>query len=187
MATTAPSAVGKWNSFLPAGRAADLRVLHRRVRGPEVDGPLGDGGDAGAGAVRLVVDLDVAVQVAVGLEPAHVERGRERGAGSLEGDRTSRWQGSGSGAGRGGSGRATGRRAAPGAGRRSRCGGARRGRRAAARAGCEREAREHRRARTIRRDVATVDSTSSSYWPRLGRPVMGWGPMALRAQRRHRL
>ena len=76
-----PARSGSEEQLLPRGQGRHLGVLHRGVRCPEVNRPLGDGGDAGAGAIRLIVDLDVAVQVAIRLEPAPDQRGRERGAG----------------------------------------------------------------------------------------------------------
>ena len=59
--TTAPRAVGMCRIFVPGLDGRDLFVLHRGVRGAEVDGLLGDRGDARARTVGLVVDLDVRV------------------------------------------------------------------------------------------------------------------------------
>src|SRR5258706_765499 len=76
---------------LRSGRkGCDFRVLHRRVRGTEVDRLLGDPLDAAAGTDRLVVDLDVRIFRAVVLEPLRVERGWERRPRALEGDRGGR-------------------------------------------------------------------------------------------------
>ena len=63
---------------LDAGGLLQLLVAERCVAGPEVDGPLGDLLDAAAGSDRLVVDLDVRVELVVLAEPLGIERKRER-------------------------------------------------------------------------------------------------------------